>query len=87
MKAAKAKRRKQQPQEAKAAKQRKTKKNKEKQFKIIMRRIILSAIALLFAVVMSAQNLYVGSYNVRNRNDGDEKTVTCGLHAARLCVT
>ena len=38
-----------------------------------MRRIILSTIALLFAVVMSAQNLYVGSYNVRNRNDGDEK--------------
>ena len=52
-----------------------------------MKRIILSAIALLFAVVMSAQNLYVGSYNVRNRNGGDEKTVTCGLHAARLCVT
>ena len=38
-----------------------------------MRRIILSTIALLFAVVMSAQNLYVGSYNVRNRNGGDEK--------------
>ena len=38
-----------------------------------MKRIILSTIALLFAVVMSAQNLYVGSYNVRNRNGGDEK--------------
>lgn len=38
-----------------------------------MKRTIISAIALLFAMVMSAQSLYVGTYNIRNRNSGDEK--------------
>lgn len=38
-----------------------------------MRRILLSALSALFALAMSAQSLYVGTYNVRNQNDSDAK--------------
>lgn len=39
----------------------------------IMRRAALSAAALLFAVAVGAQQLFVGTYNIRNRNGGDEQ--------------
>ena len=38
-----------------------------------MKRNIMLALALLFAVAMGAQSLFVGTYNIRNHNDGDEK--------------
>lgn len=37
-----------------------------------MKRYILSALALGFAMAMSAQQLFVGSYNIRNHNSDDD---------------
>ena len=37
------------------------------------KRIISTAMALLVAAALSAQSLYVGTYNIRNRNKGDEE--------------
>ena len=36
------------------------------------KRLISTAMALLVAAALSAQSLYVGTYNIRNRNKGDE---------------
>lgn len=38
-----------------------------------MKRYILSALALGFAMAMSAQQLFVGSYNIRNHNSDDDR--------------
>ena len=38
-----------------------------------MKKLFLSSACLLFAMAMSAQSIFVGTYNIRNRNDGDEK--------------
>ena len=38
-----------------------------------MKRYILSALALGFAMAMSAQQLFVGSYNIRNHNSDDDQ--------------
>ncbi len=38
-----------------------------------MKKIFLSSVSLLFALTMSAQSIFVGTYNIRNRNSGDEK--------------
>ena len=38
-----------------------------------MKKLFLSSAALLFALAMSAQSIFVGTYNIRNRNSGDEK--------------
>ena len=38
-----------------------------------MKKLFLSSVCLLFAMAMSAQSIFVGTYNIRNRNDGDEK--------------
>lgn len=37
-----------------------------------MKRYILSALALCFCMAMSAQQLFVGSYNIRNHNSDDD---------------
>ena len=37
------------------------------------KRLISTAMALLVAAALSAQSLYVGTYNIRNRNKGDEE--------------
>ena len=38
-----------------------------------MKKLFLSSACLLFAMAMSAQSIFVGTYNIRYRNDGDEK--------------
>lgn len=38
-----------------------------------MKKIFLSSVSLLFALAMNAQSIFVGTYNIRNRNSGDEK--------------
>ena len=38
-----------------------------------MKRYLLSAAALCFAMAMSAQSLFVGSYNIRYHNNGDDR--------------
>ncbi len=38
-----------------------------------MKKLFLSSVSLLFALTMSAQSIFVGTYNIRNRNSGDEK--------------
>lgn len=38
-----------------------------------MKRYLLSAVALCFAMAMSAQSLFVGSYNIRYHNSGDDR--------------
>ena len=38
-----------------------------------MKRNIILALALLVTVAMGAQSLFVGTYNIRNHNDGDDK--------------
>lgn len=38
-----------------------------------MKRYLLSAAALCFAMAMSAQSLFVGSYNIRYHNSGDDR--------------
>ena len=38
-----------------------------------MKKLFLSSACLLFAMAMSAQSIFVSTYNIRNRNDGDEK--------------
>lgn len=38
-----------------------------------MKRYLLSAIALCFAMAMSAQSLFVGTYNIRNHNSDDDR--------------
>ncbi len=38
-----------------------------------MKKLFLSSACLLFALAMSAQSIFVGTYNIRNRNSSDEK--------------
>lgn len=38
-----------------------------------MKRYLLSAVALCFAMAMSAQSLFVGTYNIRNHNSDDDR--------------
>ena len=38
-----------------------------------MKRYLLSAAALCFAMAMSAQSLFVGSYNIRYHNSDDDR--------------
>ena len=38
-----------------------------------MKKLFLSSVSLLFALAMSAQSIFVGTYNIRNQNSGDEK--------------
>lgn len=38
-----------------------------------MKKLFLSSACLLFAMTMSAQSIFVGTYNIRHRNNGDEK--------------
>ncbi len=38
-----------------------------------MKKLFLSSMCLLFAVAMSAQSIFVGTYNIRYRNNDDEK--------------
>lgn len=38
-----------------------------------MKKLFLSSACLLFAMAMSAQSIFVGTYNIRHRNNGDEK--------------
>lgn len=38
-----------------------------------MKKLFLSSVALLFALAMGAQSIFVGTYNIRYRNNDDEK--------------
>ncbi len=38
-----------------------------------MKKLFLSSVSLLFALAMSAQSIFVGTYNIRYQNSGDEK--------------
>ncbi len=38
-----------------------------------MKKLFLSSACLLFAMAMSAQSIFVSTYNIRHRNNGDEK--------------